>query len=271
MGTGGCSLMARIRTIKPELWTDPEFVECSPNARLLFVAALNFASDYGVMADKPVQLKMQCFPGDDISVVPLIDELIEHGFWVRRTAPDGSPVLVIRTFLAHQRVDKPQPGRWGSPSDWPVFVEPSPIVPRTIVEPSSTEGKGMEGMEGKGSLTIVADKSAQPKKPSRFEEFYALYPRKEARGDAERAYVIAVKAVGHDVIMAGLERTLPHLRQKHTEGYCVAPARWLKGKRWNDEPSGPVRANTAAGLKASAIDKVNEIRARNSLPELGAG
>src|SRR5690349_17092012 len=111
--------MARIRTVKPELWTDPEFVECSPNARLLFVAALNFASDFGVLPDKPKQIKMQCFPGDAFAIDPLVDELIAAGFWQRRTAPDGAKVLVIRTFTRHQKVDKPTAGRWGDPSTWP--------------------------------------------------------------------------------------------------------------------------------------------------------
>lgn len=144
--------MARIRTIKPEIWSDPDFVERSSNARLLFVAALNFASDYGVMADKPLQVKMQCFPGDNVDIDALIAELVDAGLWLRRVAPDGAPVLVIRTFTAHQKVDKPTKGRWGNPAEWPngqEFDEHSPNdstnTPRSLVERSTTEGKGMEG------------------------------------------------------------------------------------------------------------------------------
>jgi hypothetical protein len=139
--------MARIRTVKPELWTDPEFVECSPNARLLFVAALNFASDYGVLPDKPKQLRMQCLPADDVSIDELVTELVDHGFWERRIAPDGAKVLVIRTFKLHQKVDKPTLGRWGDPATWTgELPEPSPSAPRIVPESSPTEGKGREGI-----------------------------------------------------------------------------------------------------------------------------
>jgi hypothetical protein len=94
--------MARIRTVKPELWTDAEFVECSPSARLLFVAGLNFASDYGVLADSPRQLKMMCFPGDSFDVVPLVEELVAHGLWVRAdgaTLPTGQKSWNVRRLL----------------------------------------------------------------------------------------------------------------------------------------------------------------------------
>ena len=37
--------MARIRSVKPELWTDPEFTECSLSARLLFIASWNFVTN----------------------------------------------------------------------------------------------------------------------------------------------------------------------------------------------------------------------------------
>lgn len=162
--------MARIRTIKPEIWSDPDFVECSPNARLLFLAALNFASDYGVMKDSAVGLKLQCFPGDALDVRPLIDELVAAGLWVRRTAPDGASVLLIRTFTAHQKVDKPQPGRWGKPSDWPAIVDRSPNIPRTIPESSATEGNGMEGKK---------TPAAKPKKVASIEDASAQRTRRE--------------------------------------------------------------------------------------------
>lgn len=157
--------MARIRTIKPELWTDPDFVECSTNARLLFVAALNFASDYGVLPDKPKQLKMQCFPGDAFDLEPLVDELIERGFWQRRLAPDGANVLVIRTFTQHQKVDRPNLGRWGDPAKWSqnrrTLDEHSTNNPRPLDERSPPEGNGREG-NGKESSSSANALSTQP-------------------------------------------------------------------------------------------------------------
>lgn len=111
--------MARIRTVKPELWTDPEFTECSLRARLLFIASWNFATDHGVLPDKPRQLKMQCLPADNCNIDALIEELVSHQFLVRRVAPNGDRVLVIRTFGKNQKINRPTAGRWGNPDDWP--------------------------------------------------------------------------------------------------------------------------------------------------------
>jgi hypothetical protein len=110
--------VARIRTIKPELWTDPEFTELSLSARLLLIAMLNFATDYGVLPDKPRQIKMQCLPADSVDVAPLIEELIGQRFVYRATAPNGDKVLVIRTFTKNQKINRPSKGRWDDPTEW---------------------------------------------------------------------------------------------------------------------------------------------------------
>ena len=45
--------MPRIRTIKPEFWTDEKVGECSIPARLLFIATWNIADDRGNLERKP--------------------------------------------------------------------------------------------------------------------------------------------------------------------------------------------------------------------------
>jgi hypothetical protein len=116
--------MARIRTVKPELWTDPEFIDCSLSARLMFIASWNFATDFGVLPDKPRQLKMQCLPADPEDAELLIEELVSHDFLVRRVAPNGDKVLVIRTFSKNQKINRRSLGRWGDPDKWPPPDEP---------------------------------------------------------------------------------------------------------------------------------------------------
>lgn len=248
--------MARIRTVKPELWSDPEFVECSTNARLLFVAALNFASDYGVLADKPKQLKMQCFPGDTFDVDQLVDELIEARLWVRRIAPDGASVLLIRTFAQHQRVDKPNGGRWGDPAEWPCtppdFPDPSPNGHGTLDERSENvhprkgrEGKGMEGSKNTHArnderapsleLVVIDDTPSLPSAAG-FERFWQTYPRarRVARSRAERVWskmrtperIQAVEMIAQHALawqaMGTEARYIPH------------PATWLNGGNWRE-------------------------------------
>lgn len=215
--------MARIRSIKPEIWSDPDFVERSPMARILFVASWNFATDYGVLPDKPLQLKMQCLPGDNVDATPLVEELVDAGFYVRRTHPDGSKVLVIRTFHRNQRVDKPHKGRWGDPAEWddeqedvvelppphheqpqshPIAVDDdSPNVPGTIAEPSPLDWNGI-GVEGNGSREPIAHSAtahaiARPSDEvyeAEFTAWWSGYPRKEDRKKALRCWVRLRKA-----------------------------------------------------------------------------
>jgi hypothetical protein len=39
--------MARIRTVKPEFWTSEQVMNCSRDARLLFIGMWNFCDDGG--------------------------------------------------------------------------------------------------------------------------------------------------------------------------------------------------------------------------------
>lgn len=219
--------MARIRTIKPSLWTDADFVECSSNARLLFVAALNFASDYGVLPDKPVELKMQCFPGDNVDVGPLVQELIDHRLWIRRTAPDGAKVLVIRTFQEHQKVDKPNDGKWGNPNAWPEFVDLSTNDPGEVDDHSPPEGKGREGKTS----------TSPPATDPAFDAFWQCYPRKIDKRTAETKFASAVKAHGTETVMAGLERWCSYWRADRTEDKHIPhPPVWLNKERFLADP-----------------------------------
>ncbi len=74
--------MARIRSIKPEFWTNEKVLGCSPIARLLFIGMWNFSDDTGRMQFSPKTLKAQIFPGDDIGlddIARMIDELSSNG------------------------------------------------------------------------------------------------------------------------------------------------------------------------------------------------
>lgn len=102
--------MARIRTIKPELWADEKLTECSRDARLLFVALLNFVDDMGRKQYSPRRVRGEVFPldddVDDDVIVSLLRELAEQGM-VKLYTIDKVPYLWIVHFLRHQRIDRP--------------------------------------------------------------------------------------------------------------------------------------------------------------------
>lgn len=101
--------MARIRTIKPEFWTSEQVVECSPNARLLFIGMLNFCDDSGVHPANVRRLQMEVFPCGSFSkdqVQAMVSELIANNL-VEEYEVDGKPYWLAAGFAKHQKIDQP--------------------------------------------------------------------------------------------------------------------------------------------------------------------
>jgi len=174
--------MARVRTIKPEFWTDRRVGECSASARLLFIATLNFADDEGGLDRSAKQLKAQAFPYDNIDCEALVQELLSVGLLIEYEV-SGNKYLHIKNFRKHQRIDKPQKARI------PVY-EHSENVPRTLPDPSTTiqrpKGREGNGIEGK---KIGSREARAPRSPhaTRLPADFALTPERRAVAEAEKA------------------------------------------------------------------------------------
>ena len=89
--------------IKPEFWEDDKIGECSPTARLLFIALWNFADDEGYLEYRPKWIKARIFPYDSFEIEPLIDELLTKGRLELR-----GDILSIVHFLDHQKIERPR-------------------------------------------------------------------------------------------------------------------------------------------------------------------
>jgi hypothetical protein len=103
--------VARIRTIKPEFWTDEKIVSLPFEARLFFVGLWNFCDDDGYIEDNAVRLKLQIFPADQLDVDKLIDILCMEELLVRGESGD-SDVILIPHFVEHQKVSHPSKSLW---------------------------------------------------------------------------------------------------------------------------------------------------------------
>lgn len=173
--------MARIRTVKPEFWTDEKVVECSIPARLLFIGLFNFANDMGCLERSPKRLKMQIFPADMIDCEPLIGELITHGLLTEYSVNDVS-YLQIKGFLKHQKINRPSASKIPLPPELTESGGKKQEPPSTnqggLSEDSMnsqgglTDGKGREG-KGKGSnpslnagANEIAGGHTQPEEPT---------------------------------------------------------------------------------------------------------
>jgi hypothetical protein len=149
--------MARIRSIKPEFWTNEKIVECSLSARLLFIGLWNFADDAGRLVDSPKTIKMQVFAGDDLTaqdVHELLTELSVNGLITRYTV-GGKAYLQIDGW-DHQKINRPVPSK---------IPAPSPSTQGALTEQTPPEGKGKEGKgkEGRGAALTELDVKTEPR------------------------------------------------------------------------------------------------------------
>jgi hypothetical protein len=107
--------MARIRTIKPMFWTDESLVKLPFEYRLLFIGIWNHADDDGFIENKPLQIKLQIFPADDVDVAAGIRALVKAQCLESVTLDmDGKrrKVLRIKGWKNHQVISRPTPSRF---------------------------------------------------------------------------------------------------------------------------------------------------------------
>ena len=68
-----------------------------------------------------------------------------------------------------------------------------------------------------------------------FKAFWAVYPRKRAKGAAEKAFVSALKRAPPEQIIEGARRYADE-RKGQDPKFTAHPATWLNADRWKDEP-----------------------------------
>ncbi len=181
--------MARIRSIKPEFWTSEQVVECSTNARLLFVGTWSFADDTGRHPYSARRLKMCVFPGDQDITIEMIEgylcELIRAGLIVPYVVA-GKQFFYV-TGWEHQKIDKPQPSKYPSPTEADgdpdcgchIYAENdhSPTIRRTLPERSPI---GIEGEDRIGEDRIGVDRRGLPAADKPAAESRSLFPSDDA-------------------------------------------------------------------------------------------
>ena len=114
--------------------------------------------------------------------------------------------------------------------------------PITLLQPSNNPPVSQG--EEEGSLT-------------EFEQWYSLYPRKQSRGAAERAFKKARKDTDLPTLIAGLEASMAQWNsERRTRDKIPYPATWLNGKSWLDEIPGRTSAKGTprSGRDWSAYD-----------------
>lgn len=262
--------MARIRTVKPEFWTDGVIVDLSPWARLFYIGTWNFAlCDQGHLDDDPKSLKLKILPADNVDAVSIVDELIAAGRIVRKTTHEGRTYLHIPRLSDHQKTEtrwntrcaycaaeasgEPTPNARTSPNPAEPRAssgESSETLPRKGKERKGEEGKGKEHTPREASGEVAAETAAVADAPVRaprtsaateaFERWWSVYPKKDAKGAARKAWAQAIKKADPAILIAAAEQYRDHPTRRNAEiRFTKNPATWLNAECWHDERPAP--------------------------------
>ena len=100
--------MARMRTLKPDFFSDIEVGDLTPCGRLLFAGLWCYADREGRLPDDPRQIKHDILPYDRVSVDGLLETLAQVGF-ILRYSVGGVQVIQVENFAKHQRPHPKEP------------------------------------------------------------------------------------------------------------------------------------------------------------------
>lgn len=101
--------MPRIRTIKPEFWSDEKLSTLGVLDRLVFLGLISLADDYGRVQDNVKIIDAFIFPNTDDTSRDSLASLEAMNRIKRGKSTNGMPIIEIISWDRHQKVDKPQP------------------------------------------------------------------------------------------------------------------------------------------------------------------
>jgi hypothetical protein len=102
--------MARIRSLKPSIWTDEKFIALSMGARLLVIGMISHADDEGRLFASVAKLAGDIFPADELKPAAIRawrDEAHGIGFLIVYQVR-GVEYAYFPNWSKHQRISKPQ-------------------------------------------------------------------------------------------------------------------------------------------------------------------
>jgi len=241
--------MPRIRTIKPSFWRSPSTGHASPWARLLYIAMWNWADDWGRAEWTPRELLGFAFPHDtddpcdDLNFPTLVQE-VSRKFSIKFYRCGERRFYAVDNWDEHQKVPKRVESKFPAPDD-PECVPDKEVYGEswksqnfsgTFLTTSEKVGTGSKEVGSKEvGINTLARPASKSLEPDRFDEFWAVYPRKAAKAKARTKFATAVKKVGAQTVIDGATRYAadPNLPEQQ---YIPHPTTWLEQGRWDDPP-----------------------------------
>lgn len=160
--------MARRRFIHPDFFHDEDLVTLPPFTRLLFAGLWCLADREGRLADRPLKIKMQLFPADQVDVDAALTDLARLGM-VTRYVLGSDKYLQVNAFGKYQR---PHPKEAPSviPPQGAFEATPRCVQDNTQVDPTQHQGVveqgGYSGPSDTQDLRILGPSGSAPAAPA---------------------------------------------------------------------------------------------------------
>lgn len=218
--------MARIRSIKPEFFDDPDVGQLSAEASLVFIGIWTQADKRGRVLDDPRRLKVRLRPYASGDFDATLAELVDAGFVIRYQSSDGVRLLQVRSFEKHQKTHK---------------LEPDSIYPGPNVSDTSPTGKKpsdppVSCLLSLGSGLLSREVCGKPSEPA-FPPAVLVF---DVTGKGEKSWALTADH------LADLQRDFEHT-DVLTE--CKRASAWVKAN--------PNRRKTAKGMAAFLVNWLN--------------
>jgi hypothetical protein len=213
--------MARIRTLKPEFWSDEKLGPLPPKDRLVFLGLISLADDAGRLVDSVRQLNGLIFPYTADSCEDSLNTLAGLRRILRYTSHSGQGLIQIINWSTHQKIHNPSlyvlpspcPEDYTAQRDTESSVNPPETLPK-----SSRSDLGPRTMDHGPSLTDPWP--VKPRKqegryvfPDEFEAAWVAYPKRGGDNPKVGAYSAFRARVKGGDIPADLVASALHYRE----------------------------------------------------------
>lgn len=221
--------MPRIRSIKPEFFTDENLCQLSPFHRLAFEGLWCYADKQGRLKDRPGYLKTMILPYDNVDFNSLLSDLSKTNSGrgqplINRYSVGGDNYIQVVNFTEHQRPHHTEKDSI-LPVKPPLKDGYDTVKPR--IKKVGKEGKGtVIGKEGKGKRKRV-------EYPAEFELLWKVHPK----GGKINAFKAMEKlAPDQQEIGRWIEKLEAYkLSQQWVNGYAQNLSTWINGGFFDGE------------------------------------
>jgi hypothetical protein len=126
--------MARIRSMKPELWGDEKLAPLAAIHRLVFLGLISQADDAGRLMDSVRYIDGLLFSRTDDSCAASLVVLHQLGVIERGSTASGQPVIQITKWSRHQKIERPNLKGALPPISTPIAQQPRQFTEASVID-----------------------------------------------------------------------------------------------------------------------------------------